>query len=253
MADYNIKDSRNVNLVASSIDEVLSPNSLAESVIFSDGDSLEFKFRNNKLIKNMPADSVSKLEIVKNEGQNKYFLKIKDSTNKLTVIPVINDLASPDLTIIEATALFLRVFTHSKVDDNLTSFETELKDRNIINAKVFEHVLRLLYEYLRSEGKITEDSSGLVIEAVDIDKLKDYILSIIGEDFEGYTTLCEYINDKVQHFSVDEEAIRDIILGMIGDISFDAASENDIIKLFGNFGDDFTLGDYLSLMDKYDS
>lgn len=253
MANYNIKDSRNVNLVASSIDEVLSPNSLAESVIFSDGDSLEFKFRNNKLIKNMPADAVSKLEIVKNEGQNKYFLKIRDSDNKLTVIPVINDLASPDLTLIEATALFLRVFARSKVDDDLASFETDPKDRNLINAKVFEHVLRLLYEYLRSEGKITEDGSGFLVEAVDIDKLKDYILSIIGEDFEGYTTLCEYINDKIQHFSVDEETIRSIIISMIGDISFDAASENEIIRLFGDFNSDFTLQDYLNLVDRYDS
>lgn len=253
MANYNINDSRNVNLVASSIDEVLSPNSLAESVIFSDGDSLEYKFKNNKLIKNMPTDAVSKLEIVKNEGQNKYFLKIRDSDNKLTVIPVINDLASPDLTLIEATALFLRVFARSKVDDDLTSFETDPKDRNLINAKVFEHVLRLLYEYLRSEGKITEDGSGLLVEAVDIDKLKDYILSIIGEDFEGYTTLCEYINDKIQHFSLDEETIRNIIISMIGDISFDAASENEIIRLFGDFNSDFTLQDYLNLVDRYDS
>ena len=190
MANYNIKESRNVNLVASSTDEVLSPNSLAESVIFSDGDSLEYKFRNNRLIKNMPADAASKLEIVKNEGQNKYFLKIKDSTDKLTVIPVINDLATSDLTIIEATALFLRVFAPSKVDDDLTSFETDAKDRNLINAKVLEHVLRLLYEYLRSEGKITEDGSGLLVEAIDIDKLKDYILSIVGDEFEGYNTLC---------------------------------------------------------------
>ena len=201
----------------------------------------------------MPADAVSKLEIVKNEGQNKYFLKIRDSSNLLTVIPVINDMASPDLTLIEATALFLRVFAPSKVDDDLTSFETDPKDRNLINAKVFEHVLRLLYEYLRAEGKITEDGSGLLVEAIDIDKLKDYILSIIGSDFDGYNTLCEYIADKIKNFSVDEDTIREIINSMLGDISLDTASENEIIRLFGDFNSDFTLQDYLSLVDRYDS
>lgn len=117
MAIDNINYAKNVNLVIdnSGSKESISPVSNAESVIFSDGESLQFKFNNSKLgsaVKKI--DAAAKVEMIKDKKDTtSYAVKIKTSTgntNETTIIPVVTDISNPHLTRKEASDIVFDVF-----------------------------------------------------------------------------------------------------------------------------------------------
>lgn len=117
MATDNINSAKNVNLVIdnSGNKENISPNSNAESVIFSDGESLQFKYNNSKLgsaVKKM--DAAAKVEMIKDKKDTtSYAVKVKTSTgnaDETTIIPVVTDISSPHLTRKEASDIVFDVF-----------------------------------------------------------------------------------------------------------------------------------------------
>ena len=117
MATNNINNAKNVNLVIdnSGSKENISPNSNAESVIFSDGESLQFKYNNSKLgsaVKKI--DAAAKVEMIKDKKDTtSYAVKVKTSTgnaNETTIIPVVTDISNPHLTRKEASDIVFDVF-----------------------------------------------------------------------------------------------------------------------------------------------
>ena len=117
MATDNINNAKNVNLVIdnSGNKENISPNSNAESVIFSDGESLQFKYNNSKLgsaVKKI--DAAAKVEMIKDKKDTtSYAVKVKTSTgnaNETTIIPVVTDISNPHLTRKEASDIVFDVF-----------------------------------------------------------------------------------------------------------------------------------------------
>ena len=117
MTMNNINNAKNVNLIIdnSGNKENISPNSNAESVIFSDGESLQFKYNNSKLssaIKKI--DAAAKVEMIKDKkNTTSYAIKIKTSTgnnDETTIIPVVTDISNPHLTRKEASDIVFDVF-----------------------------------------------------------------------------------------------------------------------------------------------
>ena len=117
MATDNINNAKNVNLVIdnSGNKENISPNSNAESVIFSDGESLQFKYNNSKLggaVKKI--DAAAKVEMIKDKKDTtSYAVKVKTSTgnaNETAIIPVVTDVSNPHLTRKEASDIVFDVF-----------------------------------------------------------------------------------------------------------------------------------------------
>lgn len=117
MATDNINNAKNVNLVIdnSGSKENISPNSNAESVIFSDGESLQFKYNNSKLgdaVKKI--DAAAKVEMIKDKKDTtSYAVKVKTSAgnaNETTIIPVVTDISNPHLTRKEASDIVFDVF-----------------------------------------------------------------------------------------------------------------------------------------------
>ena len=117
MVTDNINNAKNVNLVIenSGNKENISPNSNAESVIFSDGESLQFKYNNSKLgdaVKKI--DAAAKVEMIKDKKDTtSYAVKVKTSTgnaNETTIIPVVTDISNPHLTRKEASDIVFDVF-----------------------------------------------------------------------------------------------------------------------------------------------
>ena len=114
MALEDINSAKNVKLKIDS-DVNISPFSNAESVIFSDGESLQFKYNNSKLgsaIKKI--DAAAKVEMIKDKKDTtSYAVKVKTSTgniNETTIIPVITDISNPHLTRKEASDIIFDVF-----------------------------------------------------------------------------------------------------------------------------------------------
>lgn len=117
MATNNIDNAKNVNLIIdnSGSKENISPVSNAESVIFSDGESLQFKYNNSKLgsaVKKI--DAAAKVEMIKNKKDTtSYAVKVKTSTgnnDETTIIPVVTDISNPHLTRKEASDIVFDVF-----------------------------------------------------------------------------------------------------------------------------------------------
>ena len=117
MTMNNINNAKNVNLIIdnSGNKENISLNSNAESVIFSDGESLQFKYNNSKLssaIKKI--DAAAKVEMIKDKKDTtSYAVKVKTSTgnaNETTIIPVVTDISNPHLTRKEASDIVFDVF-----------------------------------------------------------------------------------------------------------------------------------------------
>ena len=124
MATDNINNAKNVNLVIdnSGSKENISPNSNAESVIFSDGESLQFKYNNSKLggaVKKI--DAAAKVEMIKDKKDTtSYAVKVKTSTgnaNETTIIPVVTDISNPHLTRKEASDIVFDVFGAKSFSD----------------------------------------------------------------------------------------------------------------------------------------
>lgn len=117
MATNNINNAKNVNLVIdnSGNKENISPGSNAESVIFSDGESLQFKYNNSKLgsaVKKI--DAAAKVEMIKDKKDTtSYAVKVKTTTgnaDETTIIPVVTDISNPHLTRKEASDIVFDVF-----------------------------------------------------------------------------------------------------------------------------------------------
>ena len=114
MALEDIKNAKNVRLVIDD-SENISPFSKAESVIFSDGESLEFKYINSKLVnKTKNVDAAARVEMIKDKKDTtSYAVKVKTSTgntNETTIIPVVTDISNPHLTRKEASDIVFDVF-----------------------------------------------------------------------------------------------------------------------------------------------
>ena len=114
MALEDIKNAKNVRLVIDD-SENISPFSKAESVIFSDGESLEFKYINSKLVnRTKNVDAAARVEMIKDKKDTtSYAVKIKTSTgntNETTIIPVVTDISNPHLTRKEASDIVFDVF-----------------------------------------------------------------------------------------------------------------------------------------------
>ena len=117
MATDNINNAKNVNLIIdnSGNKENISPNSNAESVIFSDGESLQFKYNNSKLgsaVKKI--DAAAKVEMIKDKKDTtSYAVKVKTTTgnaDETTIIPIVTDISNPHLTRKEASDIVFDVF-----------------------------------------------------------------------------------------------------------------------------------------------
>ena len=114
MALDEIRNAKNVRLVIDK-SENISPFSKAESVIFSDGESLEFKYKNSKLVsRTRNVDAAAKVEMIKDKKDTtSYAIKVKASTEtaeETTIIPVVTDISSPHLTRKEASDIVFDVF-----------------------------------------------------------------------------------------------------------------------------------------------
>ena len=117
MATDNINNAKNVNLVIdnSGNKENISPNSSAESVIFRDGESLQFKYNNSKLGSGVKKiDAAAKVEMIKDKKDTtSYAVKVKTTTgnaDEMTIIPVVTDISNPHLTRKEASDIVFDVF-----------------------------------------------------------------------------------------------------------------------------------------------
>ena len=117
MATDNINNAKNVNLVIdnSGNKETISPNSSAESVIFRDGESLQFKYNNSKLGSGVKKiDAAAKVEMIKDKKDTtSYAVKVKTTTgnaDEMTIIPVVTDISNPHLTRKEASDIVFDVF-----------------------------------------------------------------------------------------------------------------------------------------------
>ena len=114
MALDEIRNAKNVRLVIDN-SENISPFSKAESVIFSDGESLEFKYTNSKLVnRTKNVDAAARVEMIKDKKDTtSYAVKVKTSTgnaNETTIIPVVTDISNPHLTRKEASDIVFDVF-----------------------------------------------------------------------------------------------------------------------------------------------
>ena len=114
MALDEIRNAKNVRLVIDK-SENISPFSKAESVMFSDGESLEFKYKNSKLAsRTRNVDAAAKVEMIKDKKDTtSYAIKVKASTEtaeETTIIPVVTDISSPHLTRKEASDIVFDVF-----------------------------------------------------------------------------------------------------------------------------------------------
>lgn len=114
MSVEEIKNAKNVKLVING-SESISPISSAESVIFSDGESLEFKYSNSKLTGSAKkVDAAAKVEMIKDKKDTtSYAIKVKTlagSTDETTIIPVVTDISNPHLTRKEASDIVFDVF-----------------------------------------------------------------------------------------------------------------------------------------------
>lgn len=114
MALEDIKNAKNVRLVIDDSENV-SPFSKAESVIFSDGESLEFKYINSKLVnRTKNVDAAARVEMIKDKKDTtSYAVKVKTSTgsaDEMTIIPVVTDVSNPHLTRKEASDIVFDVF-----------------------------------------------------------------------------------------------------------------------------------------------
>ena len=114
MALEDIKNAKNVRLVIDK-SENISPFSKAESVIFSDGESLEFKYKNSKLAsRTRNVDAGARVEMIKDKKDTtSYAVKVKTSTgsaDETTIIPVVTDVSNPHLTRKEASDIVFDVF-----------------------------------------------------------------------------------------------------------------------------------------------
>ena len=114
MALEDIKNAKNVRLVIDDSENV-SPFSKAESVIFSDGESLEFKYINSKLVnRTKNVDAAARVEMIKDKKDTtSYAVKVKTSTgsaDEMTIIPIVTDVSNPHLTRKEASDLVFDVF-----------------------------------------------------------------------------------------------------------------------------------------------
>lgn len=109
-----MKSAKNVGIVIEG-SESISPLSSAESVIFSDGESLEFKYNNSKLSGSVKkVDAAAKVEMIKDKKDTtSYAIKVKTlagSTDETTIIPVVTDISNPHLTRKEASDIVFDVF-----------------------------------------------------------------------------------------------------------------------------------------------
>ena len=116
-----IRNAKNVRLVIDK-SENISPFSKAESVIFSDGESLEFKYKNSKLAsRTRNVDAAAKVEMIKDKKDTtSYAIKVKASTEtaeETTIIPVVTDISSPHLTRKEASDIVFDVFGANPFSD----------------------------------------------------------------------------------------------------------------------------------------
>ena len=114
MVIEKIKSAKNVGIVIEG-SESISPLSNAESVIFSDGESLQFKYNNSKLGNNVKkVDAAAKVEMIKDKKDTtSYAIKVKTlagSTDEITIIPVVTDISNPHLTRKEASDIVFDVF-----------------------------------------------------------------------------------------------------------------------------------------------
>lgn len=121
MALEDIKNAKNVRLVIDD-SENISPFSKAESVIFSDGESLEFKYINSKLVnRTKNVDAAARVEMIKDKKDTtSYAVKVKTSTgnaNETTIIPVVTDISNPHLTRKEASDIVFDVFGSRSFSD----------------------------------------------------------------------------------------------------------------------------------------
>ena len=121
MALDEIRNAKNVRLVIDK-SENISPFSKAESVIFSDGESLEFKYKNSKLAsRTRNVDATAKVEMIKDKKDTtSYAIKVKASTEtaeETTIIPVVTDISSPHLTRKEASDIVFDVFGANPFSD----------------------------------------------------------------------------------------------------------------------------------------
>ena len=120
MALEDINSAKNVKLKIDS-DVNISPFSNAESVIFSDGESLQFKYNNSKLGNAKKIDAAAKVEMLKDKKDTtSYTVKVKTSTGnaeETIIIPVVTDISSPHLTRKEASDIVFDVFGANPFSD----------------------------------------------------------------------------------------------------------------------------------------
>ena len=115
MSNTAILTSLPVNLVdaTNNIRKTLSPNSQAESVIFDDGESLQYKFDTKKLSSKNNIEAAAVVSTIKDGNTTSYALKVQTyiGDNKATtLIPIITDVSSPHMTRKEASDIFFAVF-----------------------------------------------------------------------------------------------------------------------------------------------
>lgn len=115
MSNSEILNSRTVNLVdtTGNIKKTLSPSSQAESVIFTDGESLQYKFNNKKLAPKNNIDAAAVISTIKDGNTTSYALKVQTyiGDNKTTTLmPIVTDVSNPHMTRKEASDIFFSVF-----------------------------------------------------------------------------------------------------------------------------------------------
>lgn len=115
MSNSEILNSRTVNLVdiTGNIKKTLSPSSQAESVVFADGESLQYKFNNKKLAPKNNIDAAAVVSTIKDGNTTSYALKVQTyiGDNKTTtLIPIVTDVSNPHMTRKEASDIFFSVF-----------------------------------------------------------------------------------------------------------------------------------------------
>ena len=115
MSNTQFINVRNVTLVDNKglTKRTLSPNSKAESVIFTDGESLQFKFNNKKLTVPNNLDAAAVVSTIKDGNTTSYALKVQTNigdTKKTTIIPIVTDVSNPHMTRKEASDIFFSVF-----------------------------------------------------------------------------------------------------------------------------------------------
>lgn len=82
----------------------------------------------------------TQVEIVKSESQNEYYIKVKDTQGKVSIVPIITDLSKKHLTVKETEDIFFSVFTSRELPYEIEKPEMSGHDISELTMQQWENI-----------------------------------------------------------------------------------------------------------------